>query len=306
MIMHCSCIHTFLFLFLVLFLIGTFLFVSLSPPLSQTVCAWHLRANLLYPRTLFVPRHHLLILLLFLSSSVMRRLIRTSWRTFPDVAFIQNATWFYHIFSILLYPLSFTVRDGNLYVRYSWATPSWSYRSSTPICMVSIPLYLTGSRYAYRSHTGAYLWCTTRSEGGTLVVLIYNLCPKTNSLLSFVRHLLHGVIVKTFHTRALQKVQGSLTWWWHSFFILCLTITRLPSLVLAFCFPSLRILPLTSLAHFFLSLIDVYRDTATCDKLIFPSAITRIIRHSSIPYPEYVHFTIIGAISIMSVWWSEA
>ena len=30
----------------------------------------------------------------------------------------------------------------------------------------------------------------------------------------------------------------SITWWWHSFFILCLTITLLLSHVLAFCLPS--------------------------------------------------------------------
>ena len=39
-------------------------------------------------------------------------------------------------------------------------------------------------------------------------------------------------------------------------------------------------------SYFILSFIDVYRDTATCDKLIFPSAITRIIRHSSVSYPR--------------------
>ena len=32
-------------------------------------------------------------------------------------------------------------------------------------------------------------------------------------------------------------------------------------------------------SHFILSFIDVYRDTATCDKLIFPSAIRQILRH---------------------------
>ena len=32
-------------------------------------------------------------------------------------------------------------------------------------------------------------------------------------------------------------------------------------------------------SHFILSLIDVYKDTATCDKLIFPSIITRILCH---------------------------
>ena len=35
-------------------------------------------------------------------------------------------------------------------------------------------------------------------------------------------------------------------------------------------------------SHFILSLINVYRDMATRDKLIFPSAITRIIHHSSV------------------------
>ena len=42
---------------------------------------------------------------------------------------------------------------------------------------------------------------------------------------------------KTPLAQALQKVQDSLTWWWHSFFILCLTITPLQSLMLDFCCP---------------------------------------------------------------------
>ena len=58
--------------------------------------------------------------------------------------------------------------------------------------------------------------------------------------------------------------------------------------------------------HFILSLIDVYRDTATCDKLIFSSAITRIIRHAFISYLEFAHFSIMGAISGASVRRSEA
>ena len=57
--------------------------------------------------------------------------------------------------------------------------------------------------------------------------------------------------------------------------------------------------------HFILSLVDVYKDTTTCDKLIFPSAITRIICHSSVSYPEFAHFTIMGAISAVSVRWSK-
>ena len=57
--------------------------------------------------------------------------------------------------------------------------------------------------------------------------------------------------------------------------------------------------------HFVLSLINVYKDTATCDKL-FPSTITRIIRHASISYPESPHFFVMGAISSASIRLSEA
>ena len=53
-------------------------------------------------------------------------------------------------------------------------------------------------------------------------------------------------------------------------------------------------------SHFILFLIDVYTDMLIHDKLIFPLSITRIIRHSSIPYPESSHFTVMGAISVVS------
>ena len=48
-------------------------------------------------------------------------------------------------------PMSFTIEDGNPYVRYPWVVPPWSYRSSTPICMVSIPLYL-GLLWRFKVH----------------------------------------------------------------------------------------------------------------------------------------------------------
>ena len=54
-------------------------------------------------------------------------------------------------------------------------------------------------------------------------------------------------------------------------------------------------------SHFILSLLDVYRDTTTRDKLIFPSDIIRIICHSSVFYLEFVHFIVMGAISAVSV-----
>ena len=58
--------------------------------------------------------------------------------------------------------------------------------------------------------------------------------------------------------------------------------------------------------HFIISIIDVYRDTVTHDKLIFPSAITRILHHFSIPIPVSPFYTIMGAISAASVRRSEA
>ena len=59
-------------------------------------------------------------------------------------------------------------------------------------------------------------------------------------------------------------------------------------------------------SHFILSLIDIYKDTTTRDKLIFPSAITRIICHASVSYLKSTHFSIIGAISGVSVRRSKA
>ena len=53
--------------------------------------------------------------------------------------------------------------------------------------------------------------------------------------------------------------------------------------------------------HFILSLIDVYWDMATCDKLIFPSAIMQILHHFSISYPESPHFSMMGAIDAVTV-----
>ena len=53
--------------------------------------------------------------------------------------------------------------------------------------------------------------------------------------------------------------------------------------------------------HFILSLIDVYKDMVTHDKLIFPSTIMRIIHHYSVSYLESPHFTIMCAISAVIV-----
>ena len=59
-------------------------------------------------------------------------------------------------------------------------------------------------------------------------------------------------------------------------------------------------------SHFILSLIDVYRDKATCDKLIFPSAITRLLHHFFVSYLESPHFIVMCVIDAATVRWSEA
>ena len=59
-------------------------------------------------------------------------------------------------------------------------------------------------------------------------------------------------------------------------------------------------------SHFILSLIDVFQDSASRDKLIFPYAIMRILRHFSVPFPAFYPFTFICAIDAATVKHSEA
>ena len=63
-----------------------------------------------------------------------------------------------------------------------------------------------------------------------------------------------------------------------------------------FLFSLLEDLSIDFPSHFITSILDVYQDTTTCDKLIFPLAITRILRH----------FSTMGAISAGSACQSKA
>ena len=75
--------------------------------------------------------------------------------------------------------------------------------------------------------------------------------------------------------------------------------------MLDFCFFLLEHLTIDFPSHFILSIIDVYRDTATRDKFIFPSAIMRILCHFFIPFPSSDHFSVMCAIDYTTVKWSE-
>ena len=59
-------------------------------------------------------------------------------------------------------------------------------------------------------------------------------------------------------------------------------------------------------SHFILSIIDVHLDSASHDKLIFPSAITRILHHFSVPFPSSDHFTVTCDIDYATVKRSKA
>jgi len=58
--------------------------------------------------------------------------------------------------------------------------------------------------------------------------------------------------------------------------------------------------------HFIISILYVYLDIATRDKLIFPSAIMHILTHFHIPIPSSPFFTAMGAINAGSIRWSKA
>ena len=59
-------------------------------------------------------------------------------------------------------------------------------------------------------------------------------------------------------------------------------------------------------SHFILSVIDVNKDSASCDKLIFPFATTMILRHFSVPFPASDHFSYMCVIDAATVKRSEA
>lgn len=77
------------------------------------------------------------------------------------------------------------------------------------------------------------------------------------------------------------------------------TITKIRAQFLYFLLEGLSIdIP----SHMILSILDTFHDTASCDKLIFPSSITRILIHAYVYIPSTSHFyvmSVIGKESIM-------
>ena len=114
-----SCIfHVYVPLFsilLILIVFGTLLRVSLS--LSPFLLDQSVHGTQAHVYSVLKPSSFQgIILLLYMLGFVMRRPRRTSRRIFLDVAFIRNTRSFFCIFSILTYPLSFTVGVGSPFV----------------------------------------------------------------------------------------------------------------------------------------------------------------------------------------------
>ena len=54
-------------------------------------------------------------------------------------------------------------------------------------------------------------------------------------------------------------------------------------------------------SHFIFTLINIHKDMATRDKLIFLSAIIRLLRHFFVSYPKSPHFSFMCAIDAATV-----
>ena len=54
-------------------------------------------------------------------------------------------------------------------------------------------------------------------------------------------------------------------------------------------------------SHFILSIINVYKDSMTRDKLIFPLAIMRLLHHFDVSFPSSEPFHVMGAIDASTV-----
>ena len=185
--------------------------------------------------------------------------------------------------------------DSGVLLQHAW---NWFFNTS---------LSYSCSRYAHCCHTGVGIRCASCPKGRailtTLVVSIWGLYPKTRWSLLFVNAFLIGVIVSLHHVRPLLRFVNIVT----TFFLHPLShYNSITEPHARFLLSLLEHLIIDFPSYFILSLIDMYRDMATHDKLIFPSAIMRILCHFFVPFPSSDHFPVICAIDYATVKQSEA
>ena len=131
-------------------------------------------------------------------------------------------------------------------------------------------------------------------------MIVLGLCPKTNLCLYSVRHTNLGATVKTPLARAFLNMVMT--------FILH-PLSHYNSITepcVWFLLSLLEGLTINLPSHFITSLIDIYKDTTPHDKLIFPLAITWILWHSSVSYPESPYFFVMCAIDASTIRQCEA
>ena len=200
MLMHISCIRTFLFYLLVLSVDGAFLLVSFSLSLLNglRIAPKHksaLSRNPLHSRASFdpTPIHvwfydekarqefsenfskrgiHLqchVILLDFSDTTLPTVIHRQGWESLCEIPMSCPSVIILEFYS-------------NMH-GFDSSVP-WFITHVRGTCIVVTPRYYMFRRYCILITPDVHIW---------------GLCPKTNFCLSFVRHLLHGVIVKTPH-----------------------------------------------------------------------------------------------------------
>ena len=195
----------------------------------------------------------------------------------------------------------------------SWSlVPPWSYRSFTPICTYSILLYLIITHVR-----GMHIVVTLNIVSEVLHVprVAHPDYPSYDRLRIMSKDELLSLFCETpsswgdhQNTPCSGFVKGP------RFLNMVMTFVLKPlsyynsitEPCAQFLLSLLEGLSIDFSSHFILFLIDVYRDTPTHDKLIFPSAITRILHHFSVSYPTSPHFSVLCAIDTATVRLSEA
>ena len=248
-----------------------------------------------------------------MSGFVMTRPNRTSLRTFPNEAFILNTKSFCRTSPTLTFPLSSIVENRSHCCDVLTTCPSvliQKFYSNMHGFYFLVPFFVTRvqgmrivvtsdivydmlrlPRVEYPDYPGCDRLKTMSKDK---LISVFCECPSDwgehqftyclgfakgphflNMVMTFVLHLLS-------HYNSITKPRA--------WFLLSL----------------LKHLSIDFLFHFILFIIDVHRDTVTHDKLIFPSAITRILCHFSVPFPLSNHFSIMGAIDATTIKQSKA
>ena len=216
---------------------------------------------------------------------------RTSRGTFVDDSFIRNTMSFCRTFPTLTYLLSFTVRVGSQFVTFC-SCPSviiQEFYSNMHGINTSVPHFFSrvrGTRIvvtleivskvlhfpsvAHPDYPGyEHLRIVSKDElSSRFCGTPFSWCNHQNTLYSgFAKGLRFLDMVMTFVLHPLSHYNS-------------ITEPRA-----RFLLSLLEDISIDFPSHFILSLIDIYRDMATRDKLIFPSVITWILHHFSVPFP---------------------